>query len=270
MNKDEVSNAVLNSLKSRIIGNKNFIIAANWKMNKNSEEAVTFLNKLVSLNYSKRNEVVIFPPSVYGLFVKQLLSNTDINYGLQNMYFKESGAFTGEISPLMVKDLGCKYVLLGHSERRSIFGETDELINSKIHTAIKHGIAPMLCIGEVLEERQSGIFKQVLKVQLVKDLKDVSAEDMKNLVIAYEPVWAIGTGLNATPQQAEETHLYIREVINELYGHCISNKTPILYGGSVKSSNAAQLGMMDGISGFLIGGAGLDIDEFSKIITLCD
>jgi triosephosphate isomerase (TIM) len=194
-----------------------------------------------------------------------LCKGTKLDIGMQNMYTKEEGAFTGEISPKMVKDCGSKYILIGHSERRHVFGESDELINQKVKTAYQYGLKPVLCIGELLQDYEKGITKDVCRSQLEKDLKDVTPAQMNDMVIAYEPVWAIGTGKVATPEIAESTQKYCREVLENLYGKEIADKTPILYGGSVKPDNAAGLINQPNIDGVLVGGACLVADSFLAI-----
>lgn len=235
-------------------------------MYKTTADAKELVSGLVNgISQIKDREMVIFPPSLYVKEVAAQTKGTKIQVGVQNMYIKDEGAFTGEVSPKMVKDAGAEYILIGHSERRHVFGESDALINEKVKAAYKSGLKPMLCIGELLEEYESGKSKDVCKNQLVADLKDVSAEQMKDMVIAYEPVWAIGTGKVATPEIAESIHATCRDVLKELFGVEIAAIVPILYGGSVKPDNAAGLLSQENIDGCLVGGACLVADSFLAI-----
>jgi triosephosphate isomerase (TIM) len=252
---------------SEIIKTKDFIIAANWKMNKNTKEVAEFLDFLNKLALDEKNTFVLFPPNPYLYLMRDKLRYSKVLYGVQNIFWENSGAFTGEVSPAMAKDFGCKYAIIGHSERRNIFKETDEMLERKVEACIKNGLKPILCIGENLEERQSKRYQEKLKNQLVKGLAKLNSENLDNLAIAYEPVWAIGTGMNATPAQVEDTHGYIRYTLNSLYGEAFAEKIPILYGGSVKASNASDLAIAENVSGFLIGGASLCTKEFKEIMT---
>ncbi len=252
---------------SEIIKTKNFIIAANWKMNKNTKEVIEFLDFLNKSALDEKNTFVLFPTYPYLYLMRDKLRYSKVLYGVQNMFWENSGAFTGEISPGMAKDFQCKYAIIGHSERRNIFKETDEMVERKVEACIKHGLKPVLCIGENLEERQSKRYEEKLKNQLVKGLAKLNTENLDNVIIAYEPVWAIGTGINATPAQVEDTHGYIRYTLNSLYGVASAEKIPILYGGSVKASNVVDLAIAQNVSGFLIGGASLCIKEFKEIMT---
>jgi triosephosphate isomerase len=182
------------------------------------------------------------------------------------MYFEENGAFTGEISPVMVKDSGARYILIGHSERRHVFGETDELVNRKVHAAYSHSLEPVVCVGELLEERESGKSESVVKRQITAGFAGITGEQMKQMVVAYEPVWAIGTGKVATPEIAESMHRYIRGVLADLYGDVTAGTVPLLYGGSVKPDNIAGLYAVSDIDGVLVGGASLKADSFLDII----
>jgi triosephosphate isomerase len=194
------------------------------------------------------------------------LKESGIKLGAQNMYFEESGAFTGEISPAMIKSVGCEFVILGHSERRTIFGETNQTINKKIKAAVKHEIKPIFCIGETLDERESGVTFKVIETQVKEGLSGLSEVELANLIIAYEPVWAIGTGKNATPAQAQEVHKFIRDLISKLYSPAFAEKLVIQYGGSVKPDNSKELMSQPDIDGALVGGACLKADPFIKII----
>ncbi len=243
------------------------IISGNWKMNKDSAGAAELVKGLLSdiNNMPSGREMIIFPPAIYLKEVAAMAKGSKIKIGAQNMYFKADGAFTGENSPKMVKDAGAEYILIGHSERRHVFGENDQLINQKVKAAYEFGLLPMLCIGELLEEFKAGKSKDVCKTQLVEGLKGVTADQMKSLVVAYEPVWAIGTGEVATPEIAEDIHKFCREVLTDLYGKEISSVVPILYGGSVKADNAAGLLSKENVDGALVGGACLEKSSFMGI-----
>ncbi len=252
---------------SEIIKTKSFIIAANWKMNKNTKEVVEFLELLNKSLLDEKNTYVLFPPYPYLYLMRDKLRYSKVLYGVQNVFFENSGAFTGEISPGMAKDFQCKYAIIGHSERRNIFKETDDVVQKKVEACIKHGLKPVLCIGENLKERQSKCYEEKLKNQLALGVAKLNTEDLDSVIIAYEPVWAIGTGINAAPDQVEDTHGYIRYILNSMYGAAIADKIPILYGGSVKASNVVDLAVAQNVSGFLIGGASLCIKEFKEIMT---
>lgn len=234
-------------------------------MHKTVSEAIELVRELKNLvkDVSDR-DILICPPFTALYPVSKELEGSNITLGGQNMYFEEQGAFTGEISPLMLKSVGCSYVILGHSERRHIFGESDELINKKVLSSINHGLIPILCVGELLEERENGKTKEVVEEQIREGLKNVNKD--AEFVIAYEPVWAIGTGKTATPELAEEVHLFIREVLSDMFGNEKASSVKILYGGSVKPENAAGLLKMENIDGALVGGASLKAESFAKIV----
>jgi triosephosphate isomerase len=244
------------------------VIAGNWKMNSDLKETQYLLSKLTSgLSMNNLNcDVIVCPPFTSLFEAYSLLKDTNIKIGAQNMYFESSGAFTGEISANMLKSIGCEYVILGHSERRSIFGETDELINKKIKKAHESGLKPIFCVGELLEERESGITEKIIEKQIKFGLNEISSDEVSKLIIAYEPVWAIGTGKTATPAQAQEVHQFIRSLINEKYGESISSNIIIQYGGSVNANNASELLFQKDIDGALVGGASLKADSFIGII----
>ena len=242
------------------------IFAGNWKMYKTREEAVGLVRGLLEGLKGISREVVVFPPYPYAAEIAAMSRGTVISVGMQNMHFEKEGAFTGEISPLMVKDSGCRYVLIGHSERRHVFGETDDLINRKIRAAFEFGIEPVICVGELLDEREKGQTGQVLSRQIKGAFSGISAEDASRSVIAYEPVWAIGTGKVATPEIADDAHKEVRNLLNDLYGRDIADSMPVLYGGSVKPDNISGLYAMDNIDGVLVGGASLKADSFLEII----
>ncbi len=244
------------------------VIAGNWKMNNNLSESQNLISKLsAGLSSEKINcDVIICPPYTSLQEVSSLTRNTVMKLGAQNMHYEESGAYTGEISASMLKSVGCEYVILGHSERRTIFGETDSLINKKIKKALQSNLKPIFCIGETLQERESGVTKDVIKRQVVEGLKEIPLNELSSIIIAYEPVWAIGTGKTATPAQAEEVHEFIREIISGLYNKDAAENLIIQYGGSVKPDNAAELMSQKDIDGALVGGACLKADSFISII----
>jgi len=244
---------------------RRFLIAGNWKMHKTIPEALDLVRELKELvNDVNDRDILVCPPFTALYPVSKELEGSNIVLGGQNMYFEEQGAFTGEISPLMLKSAGCSYVILGHSERRHIFGETDELVNKKVLSAVNHGLIPILCVGELLEERESGKTQEVVEKQVREGLKGIDGND--EFVIAYEPVWAIGTGKTATPELAEEVHFFIRRVLSDMFGSEKANSVRILYGGSVKPENAAGLLNMENIDGALVGGASLKAESFAKIV----
>lgn len=241
------------------------LIAANWKMNKSIKEADSFIKEFNKFCDSNTADIVICPPFTIMPSLSGMIKGTGIKLGSQNMHFEERGAFTGEISPLMVRELNCEYVIIGHSERRQYFKEDDALINKKVKSALNHGLKPILCVGETLEQRQSKSAMKVIKNQIAGCLNNVDKYEMKNIVIAYEPVWAIGTGKNATPEQAQEVHAYIKKLLSEIYSDSIASKVRIIYGGSVKPENAKELLSMKDIYGALVGGASLDAKSFAAI-----
>ncbi len=244
------------------------VVAGNWKMNKTLPEAIELVSALKNRlqKFTPNCQVIIFPPFVNLESVSALLKNSNIFLGAQNMFFEDKGAFTGEISAEMIKTVGAEYVIIGHSERRHIFNESDELINKKLKKAFEKGLKPILCIGELLEERERGKTEEVLGRQVTLGLKGVPAADLKNLIIAYEPVWAIGTGKTATPSEADSAHSFVRKVISELYDSNTAEELVIQYGGSVKPNNAKDLLSQPNIDGALVGGACLDADSFVEII----
>ena len=241
------------------------IIAGNWKMHKTIAEALEFVNEVKDRVNNDKVEAVICAPFTLLKDLKQATKGTNIKIGAQNMHFEEKGAFTGEISPLMLKELDMDYVVIGHSERRQYFNETDEALNKKVLKALEVGIDPILCVGETLEEREAGNTKDVCKVQVEKALENVSKEDLAKVVIAYEPVWAIGTGKTATSEDANDVIAYIREVVANLYGE-LANEVRIQYGGSVKPSNVAEIMNQSDIDGALVGGASLEANDYVELV----
>lgn len=241
------------------------LIAGNWKMNKTPEEAVKLINSLKPLVQNAAAEVLVCPTFVALSDVLKAAEGSNIKTGAQNMYHQDNGAYTGEISPAFLKAMNIEYVILGHSERRQYFGETNEEINNKVAAAFKHGLKPILCVGETLEEREAGITFNVIGEQVKKCLENLQQYDLEAIVVAYEPVWAIGTGRTATKEDANEVIGFIRQQLKEALGEKLSLNTRILYGGSVKSSNIRELMEMPEIDGALVGGASLDPQEFAKI-----
>lgn len=247
------------------------IIAGNWKMNYNFQQSISFIQQLKEevLKKERNCDIIICPNYITLSEAKKIINDSPIKLGAQNIYFEDSGAFTGETSANMIKSVGCEYVILGHSERRTIFNESDELINKKIKQALKYELHPIFCIGETLEEREKGITNSIVERQLQLGLENVSAEEMLKVIIAYEPVWAIGTGRNATPEQAQEVHSFIRNFLTVEYGFVIADQIIIQYGGSVKPENAKDLLSQPDIDGALVGGACLKVDSFIGIIESC-
>jgi len=247
---------------------RKIIIAGNWKMNNDltqTEKLIVDLKNLLQ-NEKPNCDVIVCPPYTSLSEASKLLKGSQIKLGAQNMHFEENGAFTGEVSASMLKSVGCEYVILGHSERRHIFGESNEMINKKIKKALSAGLKPIFCVGELLEERENGTTNDVVKKQILKGLAEISADDMKNIIVAYEPVWAIGTGKTASPAQAQEVHEFIRDLIEITYSLEIANDLVIQYGGSVKPDNAKELISQKDIDGALVGGACLKADSFVGII----
>ena len=242
------------------------IIAGNWKMHYTVEEAVKTANELKGLVKDADADVVICAPYIQLPALVKELEGSNVKVGAQNMHFEEKGAFTGEISPEMLTSLGVEYVIIGHSERRQYFNETDETVNKKLQAAYRHGLIPILCVGESLEDREGGTTKSVIENQINKAFLEVSPDNARGTVVAYEPIWAIGTGKTATSEQANETISEIRDMISTLYGAGIAAAVRIQYGGSVKPDTIKeQMGMSD-IDGALVGGASLKAEDFSKIV----
>lgn len=242
------------------------LIAGNWKMYKNSREAREFVEEFKKVYHASDVEVAICAPFTQLVPLKEALNGTGIKLGAQNMHFAKEGAYTGEISPGMLAEIGVDYCIIGHSERRQYFNETDDSINQKLKQAFAHGIVPILCVGEVLSQREAGMEHTVVKNQLLADLAGLTPEEAARTVIAYEPIWAIGTGINASPEQANDMIGFIRQVVQELYGEDVSEQVVIQYGGSVKPNNIEELMNMDEIDGALVGGASLKPEDFIQIV----
>ena len=241
------------------------LMAGNWKMNKTIPEAVAMVSELKGkIADVKDVDVLICPTFTAISALANEAKGTNINIGAQDIFWEAKGAFTGEIAPNMLVDAGCKYVIIGHSERRQYFGETNETVNKKVKAALAIGLIPVVCVGETLQERESDVTFKVIEAQVREGLKDLSKEDAEKVVIAYEPVWAIGTGKTATPDQAQEVHAFIRKVYGEMYC-CAADKIRILYGGSVKPENVSELMKKEDIDGGLVGGASLKGSEFYEI-----
>jgi len=244
-------------------------VAGNWKMNTDSHSSVGLAKGIADscIELAGRDvDVAVCPPYVYLQAVARAVSSSSVAVGAQDVYYQAKGAFTGEISAAMLKDAGCTYALCGHSERRHVIGETDELINKKVTAAIVGGLLPILCVGELQSEREAGQTEEVVTRHIEKGLAGLSAEKASAVTVAYEPVWAIGTGLTATPEQAQEVHEFIRGLLAEIYDGQLADEIRILYGGSVKADNAADLMGRADIDGVLVGGASLKVDDFVAII----
>ena len=247
------------------MSNRSYYIAGNWKMHKTRAEAAELAQNLVTQLKDGKHKYLVAPSFTSLETLSAIVEGTNIRLGAQDCACEEQGAHTGEVSVLQLKDLGVQTIILGHSERRHIYKEDDALINKKVKLALKHGFEVILCIGELLEEREAGKVEAVCETQTVKGLEGVSVAELANVVIAYEPVWAIGTGKTATPEDAEAVHAFVRTVIGRLYGEDAAKKIIIQYGGSVKAENAAQLMAKENIDGALVGGASLKPDTFVPI-----
>lgn len=246
------------------------VIAGNWKMNKLPNEAMDFITELTPLVKDSENEVIICVPYTDLFYSLLHTQGTNIKVGAQNMHFEEKGAYTGEVSGEMLKSIGVEYVIIGHSERRAYYGETDETVNKKLKKAISLDLKPIVCVGESLDEREAGKAKEIVTTQTRLALEGLENDNVKKTIIAYEPIWAIGTGKTATKEDANETIKWIREEIQKIYGKDVADSVIIQYGGSVKSGNAKDLFEMSDIDGGLVGGASLDAQEFAKIVNYKD
>ncbi|VAX35391.1 Triosephosphate isomerase [hydrothermal vent metagenome] len=246
---------------------RKLIIAGNWKLNNTISEAVQLIAGIKrELNGLTDVDVVVCPVFTALADVHDVLLESNIGLGAQNLYLEDSGAFTGEVSAPLIKDAGAEYVIIGHSERRQYFGETSEIVNKKVKAALKHDLKPIVCVGEILEERESDKTFDVIQKQCEESLAGLTVNEMQQIIIAYEPVWAIGTGKTATPQQAQEVHKFIRNLLRKLFDDVVANTVCIQYGGSVKPENAAELMSQLDIDGALVGGASLKADSFVGII----
>ena len=245
---------------------KKFLIAGNWKMNKTIAEAREFAEALAEKKFENAEEVAILAPFTQLVTLGEVFKNTGIGFGAENVHFEPSGAYTGEISVPMLQEIGVDYCIVGHSERREYFAETDKTCNLKLKALLEAGITPILCVGESLEVREGKGEQTFVASQLIADLEGIPADFLSRIVIAYEPIWAIGTGKTATPDQAEEMCAFIRGVIGGMYSNEIADEMLILYGGSMKASNAADLLAKPDINGGLIGGASLKVEDFSAIV----
>lgn len=243
------------------------IIAGNWKMNNTIKEAVELVNGLKrELSNVETVDIVVCPAFTALSDVNELTMDSNISLGAQNIFWEEKGAFTGEIAPNMLVDAGCKYVIIGHSERRQYFAETNETVSKRIKAALSVGLKPIVCVGEVLAEREAGKTFDVIKDHVTGSLAGLSNDDMRSIVLAYEPVWAIGTGKTATKEQAQEVHKYIRDLLKDFFDDEVAAETRIQYGGSVKPENIKELISQEDLDGALVGGASLKIDSFSAIV----
>jgi triosephosphate isomerase len=242
-------------------------IAGNWKMTQDRASSVALAEGVARCSEGIDGvDLAVCPPSVYLDAVARAVDGSNVALGAQNMYHESSGAYTGEISAAMLVDMGCRYVILGHSERRHVLGETDAAINKKVKAALKAGLTPIVCVGEKLAQREAGRTLEVIRGQFEGSLAGISADEMTRLVIAYEPVWAIGTGKVATPEQAEQVHLDLRKIMEGCYNNEVARSVRIQYGGSVKPENAAELLAQPDIDGALVGGASLEVDQFMGIV----
>ncbi|SDL36432.1 triosephosphate isomerase [Clostridium cochlearium] len=242
------------------------IIAGNWKMHNTVDEAVKLVEELIPKVKEAKCEVVVCPPFICLPKIREITEGTNIKVGAQNMYFEEKGAFTGEISPIMLEKLNIDYVIIGHSERRQYFGETDETVNKKIKAAFEHNLIPILCVGETLDEKENDVTEEVVSKQVKLALSGLREDEIEKLVIAYEPIWAIGTGKTATSEEANEVISFIRNTVKNLYGEKAAESIRIQYGGSVKPSTIKEQMSMSDIDGALVGGASLKSDDFSAIV----
>ncbi|MFZ1729346.1 MAG: triose-phosphate isomerase [Bacteroidota bacterium] len=247
-----------------------YIVAGNWKMNMDAASARALASgirdALVRQPSVNGVQTIVCPPFPLLPAVQEVLASSGIGLGAQNMHSEESGAFTGEVSPSMLTTIGCSHVILGHSERRQFFHESDAFINAKVHRALAHGLLPIVCVGETLEQREKGVMESVINEQVRGVLTGITAEQMRKIILAYEPVWAIGTGRTASPEQAQEVHGFIRNLLTSLYDSGVSGDVVIQYGGSVKADNAEELFSQPDVDGGLIGGASLNTDQFLAII----
>ncbi len=243
---------------------RKIILAGNWKMHKTIKESVE-LAQCIEKKFSKLPITVLLFPPFTAIYAVNKSLKSHIGIGGQNMYFEKEGAFTGEISPVMLKEAGAEYVIIGHSERRNIFGEDNQLLNKKVRSAIENGLNIVLCVGEKLEERKSNKTKEVIEREIKRGLQGIIKQDLEKIIIAYEPIWAIGTGITAKPEEAAEVHRFIRNLLSDMFDKDTGKDVTILYGGSVKPNNIKSLAVMDDIDGGLVGGASLQCESFYTI-----
>ncbi len=270
--KEQIKQIVRKTLEAKGIGSERgsgFIFAANWKMNQNKAEVAKFCSEIKGVQLKGGDSIMIFPPFVYLDMLSKALDGSGIGYGTQNVSTEKSGAFTGEVSADMIAEFGCKYAIVGHSERRNIYGETDGDIAKKTRMLITRGITPVVCVGEKIDARRDGSFEEIIKIQLTHSLAGLKAEDASKLIVAYEPVWAIGTGMVANTEQIAGTHKFIRGVLCEMFGKG-GKDIPILYGGSVKPDNIKGISKVDNVGGFLVGGASLKVSSFKQMIEIVE
>ena len=249
---------------------RKILVAGNWKMNNNNKETELFLQQIKKEVENAKVEILLCVPFTNLNIALNLAKESNIKIGAQNCHFKDSGAYTGEISPLMLKEIGVEYVILGHSERREYFNETDETVNLKLNASLKYGLKAIVCVGETLKQREDKITKEIISMQLKKGLKDIAKEHILNITIAYEPIWAIGTGKTASKEEAQEVCGHIRDVLGEIFSKEEAEKILILYGGSVKAGNCKEIFMQKDIDGGLIGGASLNVSEFEEIVSIAN
>lgn len=242
------------------------VIAGNWKMNMLPNETIEFMDKFLPMVKDAQNEIILCVPYTDLFYALLLVQDTNVKIGAQNMHWEKDGAYTGEISGQMLKSIGVEYVIIGHSERRKYFAETDETVNKKVKSAFENDLKPIICVGETLEQRVSNQTEEIITIQIKKALEGLTEEQVSNIIIAYEPIWAIGTGKTASPEDANNTIKCIRKTIKDIYGEDISEEVIIQYGGSVKAENAKELFDTSDIDGALVGGASLDAESFSNII----
>ena len=242
------------------------VIAGNWKMNMLPNEAINFIQELTPLVKDTKNDVVLCVPYIDLFYSLLHVQGTNIKIGAQNMHWEEKGAYTGEVSASMLKSIGVEYVIIGHSERRQYFAETDETVNKKIKSALAHGLKPIVCVGETLEQREAGETEKIVTNQIAKAFEGIASEDLEKIIVAYEPIWAIGTGKTASKEDANEACKKIRDEISKIYGQNVAERVIIQYGGSMKPENAKELLEMSDIDGGLIGGASLKSETFEKIV----
>ena len=265
MDKIDIEKLVRDEIVKSLLQTEEYLVVANWKMNKTKQEVISFLDEVANYDFGEKNTVVITPPNPYLYLFEEKLRYSKVLYGVQNLFPKESGAFTGELSYATAREFGAKYAILGHSERRNLFLEGNTLVSKKVRICVQNYIKPILCIGENLDQRRNNEYKDFLAKQIKEGLSRISGDEFKDVIIAYEPIWAIGTGVTAKPDQVEDTHIFLRQFLINEYGKEIGEAIPLLYGGSVKPANVKELALAKSVSGFLIGGASLEAHSFIEI-----